>query len=66
MIDAFVHFLENTATQADALFILGDLFEYWAGDDAIEIGAHKQSIHALNHLSQQSVDIYLIHGNRDF
>lgn len=66
IINAFIHFLENTAIHADALYILGDLFEYWAGDDVIAIGAHKKSIHALKNLSHQGVEVYLIHGNRDF
>lgn len=66
IIDAFDYFLKNTATKADALYILGDLFEYWAGDDAIQTGLHAKTIKALNQLSQLGVKIYLIHGNRDF
>lgn len=66
IIDAFTIFLENTAVYADALYILGDLFEYWAGDDAIAIGTHKQTIDALKSLSIKGVAIHLIHGNRDF
>jgi len=66
IIDTFVKFLENTASHADALYILGDLFEYWAGDDAIATGAHQKSISALSELSEQGVHTYLIHGNRDF
>jgi|TARA_B110000208_G_scaffold188302_1_gene247735 UDP-2,3-diacylglucosamine hydrolase len=66
IINAFVSFLQETAIHANALYILGDLFEYWAGDDAIALGKHEQSIHALNTLSQQGVELFLIHGNRDF
>lgn len=66
IIDAFTSFLETTVAQADALYILGDLFEYWAGDDAIASGAHAKSIQALQKLTQQGVKVYLIHGNRDF
>ena len=66
LIKAFTHFLKHTAAQANALYILGDLFEYWAGDDAIEVGIHAQTISALNELSQQGVSVYLMHGNRDF
>lgn len=61
----FVDFLNSTARNAQALYILGDFFEYWAGDDVIEIGAHKEIIQALKHLSQ-STKIFLMHGNRDF
>jgi len=66
IIAAFVSFLQNTAIHADALYILGDLFEYWAGDDAMVMGAHQESVSALKQLSQKGVSIYLIHGNRDF
>lgn len=67
IINAFISFLDNIAVHADALYILGDLFEYWAGDDAIEeAGTHKLSIDALSRLSKKNVAIYLIHGNRDF
>lgn len=66
ILDAFTSFLETTAAQADALYILGDLFDYWAGDDVIATGAHAKSIQALKKLSQQDVNVYLIHGNRDF
>ncbi len=66
IINAFVSFLQETAINANALYILGDLFEYWAGDDAIALGTQEQSIHALNTLSQQGVELFLIHGNRDF
>ena len=72
---AFIAFLENTAAKAQALYILGDLFEYWAGDDAILAGVteHKNSssglqasIHALHSLTLKGVPIFLMHGNRDF
>lgn len=66
IINAFVTFLQKTAIHAESLYILGDLFDYWAGDDAIALGVHQQSIRALNALSQQGVKLYLIHGNRDF
>jgi UDP-2,3-diacylglucosamine hydrolase len=66
MINCFITFLEESAAKADALYILGDLFEYWAGDDAIAAGAHSQTIEALRQLHQNGVSTYLIHGNRDF
>lgn len=60
-----LEFLQDEARQADALYILGDLFEYWLGDDApsqcaIEVAA------ALKQLAQQDVPCYFMHGNRDF
>jgi UDP-2,3-diacylglucosamine hydrolase len=62
---AFIAFLANTAANAQALYILGDLFEYWAGDDAIKTDALQPSIHALRSLALNA-PIYLMHGNRDF
>ena len=62
---AFIAFLENTASQAQALYILGDLFEYWAGDDVIELPALQPSIHALRSLVK-TTPVYFMAGNRDF
>lgn len=61
----FLSFLKNNAPKAQALYILGDLFEYWIGDDddsdfILEI---SQAIKALSQLGSQ---VYFIHGNRDF
>jgi UDP-2,3-diacylglucosamine hydrolase len=63
---AFKSFLEKTAAKAQALYILGDLFEYWAGDDSIDTGAHRASIHALHKLVSSGIPVFLMHGNRDF
>jgi UDP-2,3-diacylglucosamine hydrolase len=62
---AFIDFLNHTAHKAKALYILGDLFEYWAGDDAIDTGVHKPIITSLRQLTR-STNVYLLHGNRDF
>ena len=66
IIAAFTDFLAHTAIHADALYILGDLFEYWTGDDAITHGIHATTINALNQLATQGVSLYVMHGNRDF
>ncbi|MEE9335924.1 MAG: UDP-2,3-diacylglucosamine diphosphatase [Granulosicoccaceae bacterium] len=50
---------------ASALFIIGDLFEYWLGDDAID-PAMQPTIDALRAVSQSGTQLYLMHGNRDF
>lgn len=63
---AFIAFLENTAAKAQALYILGDLFEYWAGDDAIAVDTHQATIHALKKLATSGVQVFFMHGNRDF
>lgn len=62
---AFLHFLATRAAQAEALYILGDFFEVWIGDDAMT--PFQESIAgALRALSERGVRIYLMHGNRDF
>lgn len=66
IIKAFTHFLETTAVQAEALYILGDLFEYWPGDDAIATDMHADSLQALKQLSDKGVQTFFMHGNRDF
>lgn len=64
--EQFVHFLDSTARRANALYILGDLFEYWAGDDDLADAHNQTVIQALSRLSAHGVSCYLIHGNRDF
>jgi len=61
----FLSFLENKAPQAEALYILGDLFEYWLGDDD-DSPLVSEVAQALNLLGKLGVKIYFIHGNRDF
>jgi UDP-2,3-diacylglucosamine hydrolase len=62
---AFLHFLDSRASQADALYILGDFFDAWIGDDGMSPFQHSIAS-ALRHLSDQGLRIYLMHGNRDF
>ena len=61
---AFLQFLSEKAIAADALYILGDLFEVWIGDDNPEplLDTVATALAALS----QNVPIYFIHGNRDF
>ena len=61
----FLSFLQTTASHADALYILGDLFEVWVGDDDND-PHHQQVMQALHELTQSGIDTYLMHGNRDF
>ena len=61
--DAFVNFLNKMTSQVDALFILGDLFEYWIGDDS---SYHENVISALKGLVDRHIKVFLMHGNRDF
>jgi len=59
----FFRFLETEATAASAVYILGDLFEFWAGDDS---GTYPEVIHALQSATQRGIPIYFMPGNRDF
>jgi len=61
----FLRFLASRARQAEALYILGDLFEVWVGDD-IDDAYHAAIIAALRATSDAGVKIHLMHGNRDF
>lgn len=63
--ELFLHFLTEQASQAQALYILGDLFEAWIGDDE-QTPLHLQISAALQQLTQKDVPVYYIHGNRDF
>lgn len=62
---AFLHFLATRARQAEALYILGDFFEVWIGDDAIS-PFQRTIAQALRQLGDNGTRIYLMHGNRDF
>lgn len=62
----FLAFLQGTARQAQSLFILGDLFEYWAGDDDLTDPFNSTVVAALLGLTHAGVSLFLIHGNRDF
>jgi len=63
---AFEHFIAHTASQADSLFILGDLFEYWIGDDMLETSFASHMAAVLRTLSARGTALYVMHGNRDF
>ncbi|MEJ2655115.1 MAG: UDP-2,3-diacylglucosamine diphosphatase [Acidihalobacter sp.] len=65
VIDLLVRFLDERAVDADALYILGDLFEYWIGDDDIRDGL-LPAIEALRRVSDAGVPLSFMAGNRDF
>ena len=62
----FFHFLEDTAARAEALYILGDFFEAWVGDDALTSPLYSAVAAALKALAERGVRVYVMHGNRDF
>jgi UDP-2,3-diacylglucosamine hydrolase len=66
-IAAFEHFILVTADSADSVFVLGDLFEYWVGDDILRVDPFAERVAAVLHtLSERGIALYVMHGNRDF
>ena len=61
----FLRFIQEQAVHASQLYILGDFFDYWIGDDD-PAPLHKAVADALKALSERGVKIFFIHGNRDF
>jgi UDP-2,3-diacylglucosamine hydrolase len=65
IVGQFLDFLQSEATGATALYILGDLFESWIGDDAPD-AAQSAAIAGLRALTSSGVACFVMHGNRDF
>ncbi len=63
--EAFVAFLEGPALKAERVFILGDLFEYWIGDD-VGLQIYAREISRIAALTASGVEVYFMAGNRDF
>ena len=64
-IDAFLKFLDVEARGADSLYLLGDLFEVWVGDDDDDAD-HARACDGITALVKRGVPVYVLHGNRDF
>ncbi len=73
--EGFLAWLETRAPRAEALYILGDFFEAWIGDDLLDLGAADPTgtaalatriAEALKRRAEAGTRIYLMHGNRDF
>jgi UDP-2,3-diacylglucosamine hydrolase len=64
--ERFISFLEDEAASAAALYILGDLFEYWIGDDDLGEPFNALMCGFLRRVSGAGVKLYMMHGNRDF
>jgi UDP-2,3-diacylglucosamine hydrolase len=63
---AFLNFLATQAMKARKLYLLGDVFEYWAGDDDISEPYNQKIIKAIRQVSDAGIDVFWIAGNRDF
>ena len=65
ILDAFGRFIVEEALHADALYILGDLFEAWIGDDSTD-EAGRRFIEAMKPMRDARKPCFFMHGNRDF
>ncbi|MBV8666650.1 MAG: UDP-2,3-diacylglucosamine diphosphatase [Burkholderiaceae bacterium] len=63
---AFFNFLRRQAMHARQLYLLGDIFEYWAGDDDCDDAFNRSVIDALRAVADSGVELFWVAGNRDF
>lgn len=63
--DCFLRFLDNLTEEVESLYILGDLFEVWIGDDDVNPFTNLIA-DALLKTKNKGIPVYFIHGNRDF
>jgi UDP-2,3-diacylglucosamine hydrolase len=61
----FLDFLHRRARASDALYILGDLFEYWIGDEAVDQEEFRPIVLGLRELTTGGTPVFVMHGNRD-
>jgi UDP-2,3-diacylglucosamine hydrolase len=66
IVEQFVDFLAGEARAAERLYVLGDLFEYWAGDDDLDAALNRRVADAFSNLHDAGTPVYFLHGNRDF
>lgn len=64
-IDAFENWLAHVAQENSLIFLLGDLFEVWHGDDHIDASS-KRVIDAIQNARTSGAKVFVMHGNRDF
>lgn len=65
-VDTFIRFLSATAPSGSALYILGDLFEYWVGDDDRADHSNEVVLAAIAQLANAGIPVFFMPGNRDF
>ncbi|WP_370637496.1 UDP-2,3-diacylglucosamine diphosphatase [Cupriavidus sp. AU9028] len=65
-LEAFERTIEQARSQARTLFILGDFFEFWVGDEELDDPFAQRIAAQLASLMRSGVAVYLMHGNRDF
>ena len=65
MVAAFLSFLDQKARHADSLYVLGDLFDVWLGDDD-DRAPHPEIVEALARLTESGLPVSVLPGNHDF
>jgi UDP-2,3-diacylglucosamine hydrolase len=63
---AFLRFARDIAPRAEALYVLGDLFEYWIGDDTLTEPFHSAIVDTFAGIARSGTPLFFMHGNRDF
>ena len=64
-VEAFLSFIDGPARRADAVYLLGDIFDQWLGDDD-DTAPHTDVLAAFSRLTNSGVPVGLFHGNHDF
>lgn len=62
----FLSFLERAGREASAVYLLGDIFEAWVGDEDLKRKSYQPVFKALRQLTRSGVSVYFMAGNRDF
>ena len=65
-LQAFLAFMKERAVQAERLYLLGDIFEYWAGDDDLADPFNAQVVATIRAVADAGTTVYWMAGNRDF
>jgi UDP-2,3-diacylglucosamine hydrolase len=63
---AFLDFLLRERAHLKTLYILGDLFEFWLGRQHLRLPDYQVTLRVLREMARSAIDIYFVHGNRDF
>lgn len=58
--------LLDRAPAIDRLYILGDLFDFWIGDDGVDLLGHRATVELIRSISDRDIAVFLMRGNRDF
>src|SRR5687767_8017823 len=65
IVEQFFAFLAGPARAAESLYVLGDLFEFWIGDDNAEDPLNERVAGGFAGLASSGTSVYFMHGNRD-